>query len=80
MAENGCYVNQGLYPVYALDRSKYAPASGLAKGANVLADAPGGKSDVLLLATDSEVSLCVDAYEKLKGDGVARMCRRVPAF
>ena len=48
------------------DRSKYAPASGVAKGAYVLADAPDGKPDVILMATGSEVSLCVAAYEQLK--------------
>ena len=49
-----------------LDRTKYAAASGVAKGAYVLADAPGGKPDVILIGTGSELSLCVDAYEKLK--------------
>src|SRR5579862_3967736 len=53
-----------------LDRTKYAAATGVAKGAYVLADAPGGKPDVILLTTGSELSLCVDAYEKLKADGV----------
>ncbi len=53
-----------------LDRTKYAAASGVAKGAYVLADAPGGKPDVILIGTGSELSLCVDAYEKLKADGV----------
>ena len=52
------------------DRSKYAPASGVAKGAYVLADAPGGKPDVILIASGSEVRLCVDAYEKLKAEGI----------
>ena len=50
-----------------LDRTKYAPAAGLHKGAYVLADAADGKPDVILLATGSEVSLCVEAYEKLTG-------------
>ncbi|HEY3244775.1 MAG TPA: transketolase C-terminal domain-containing protein, partial [Phycisphaerae bacterium] len=57
-------------PLPTLDRSKYAAASGLAKGAYVLADAPGGKPDVLLLASGSEVPLCIEAYEQLKKDGV----------
>jgi transketolase len=52
-----------------LDRSKYAPASGVAKGGYVLADS-GGTPQVILLASGSEVSLCVDAYEKLKTEGV----------
>jgi transketolase len=53
-----------------LDRTKYAAASGVAKGAYILADAPGGKPEVILIGTGSELSLCVDAYEKLKADGV----------
>ena len=52
-----------------LDRSKYAPASGTAKGAYVLADAAGGKPDVILMATGSEVSLCLEAYEQLTAEG-----------
>ena len=47
------------------DRKRFAPANGLAHGAYVLADAEGGKPDVLLMATGSEVSLCVEAYEEL---------------
>jgi transketolase len=63
-----------------LDRSKYAAASGLAKGAYVLADAPGGKPDVLLLATGSEVSLCVDAHERLKGEGINARVVSMPSW
>jgi transketolase len=63
-----------------LDRSKYAPASGTEKGAYVLADAPGGKPDVILLATGSEVSLCIDAYEKLKADGVKARVVSMPCW
>src|SRR3984893_16729254 len=48
-----------------LDRTRYAPAAGLAKGAYVLAGAAGDKPDVILIGTGTEVSLCVDAYEKL---------------
>ena len=58
------------------DRTKYGAASGVARGAYILADAPDGKPDVLLLATGSEVSLCVDAYERLKAEGV-RVDRRI---
>ena len=53
-----------------LDRSKYASASGVAKGAYVLADAAGGRPDVILMGTGSELSLCVDAYERLKAEGI----------
>ncbi len=53
-----------------IDRTKYAPASEAAKGAYVLADAPNGKPDVILLATGSEVVLCLAAYERLTAEGV----------
>jgi transketolase len=51
------------------DRSKYAPASGVAKGAYILADAPNGKPELILMATGSEVSLCVSVYEQLSKEG-----------
>jgi transketolase len=63
-----------------LDRTKYAPASGTAKGAYVLADSPGGKLDVILMGTGSEVSLCIDAYEKLKSEGVKARVVSMPSF
>ena len=56
-------------PLPTLDRSKYAPAAGVARGAYVLADAPGGKPEVILIATGSEVSLAVEAHEKLVAAG-----------
>jgi transketolase len=52
------------------DRTKYTAASGVAKGAYVLADAEDGKPDVLLMASGSEVYICIDAYEQLKADGI----------
>jgi len=52
-----------------LDRSKYSSAAGVAKGAYVLADAPGGQPELILLATGSEVSLCVSVYEQLTAEG-----------
>jgi transketolase len=63
-----------------LDRSKYASAAGVAKGAYVLADAPDGKPDVLLLATGSEVSLCVNAYEQLAKEGVKARVVSMPSW
>jgi len=64
-----------------LDRSKYASAAGAAKGAYVLAcAAPDGKPDVLLIATGSEVSLCVEAYEKLKAEGVKPRVVSMPSW
>ncbi|MFM9884345.1 MAG: transketolase [Burkholderiales bacterium] len=52
-----------------LDRTKYQAASGLARGAYVLADAPNGMPDVLLIASGSEVSLCIEAYERMTAAG-----------
>src|SRR6476646_5732748 len=52
-----------------IDRSKYASAAGVAKGAYVLADSPDGKPELILMATGSEVSLCVSAYETLSAEG-----------
>ena len=66
--------------VPTVDRSKYAPASGVAKGAYILADAPGGKPDVILMATGSEVALCVDAYEKLKAEGIKARVVSMPSW
>ncbi|MHB8335131.1 MAG: transketolase [Acidimicrobiales bacterium] len=57
--------------VPTLDRSRYAPASGLAKGAYVLADPAEGPPEVIIIATGSEVSLAVAAYETLSSEGVA---------
>ena len=63
-----------------LDRSKYAPASGVAKGAYILADGPGGKPDLILMGTGSELSLCVDAYEKLKTEGINARVVSMPCW
>ncbi|MGA8270714.1 MAG: transketolase [Candidatus Sulfotelmatobacter sp.] len=62
-----------------LDRTKFGAASGTAKGAYVLADAPGGKPDVILIGTGSEVSLCVEAYEKLKAEGIKTRVVSMPS-
>ena len=66
--------------VPTLDRSKYAAASGVAKGAYILADAPDAKPQVILIGTGSEVSLCVDAYEKLKGEGIKARVVSMPSW
>lgn len=55
--------------VPTLDRTKYASATGVAKGAYVLADAAAGQPEVILIGTGSELSLCVEAYEMLKAEG-----------
>jgi transketolase len=62
------------------DRTKYGAASGTAKGAYVLADAPAGKPDVILMGTGSEVSLCIEAYEKLKGEGIRARVVSMPSW
>ncbi len=66
--------------VPTLDRTKYGPASGVAKGAYVLADAAGGKPDVILMASGSELSLCGDAYEKLKAEGIKARVVSMPCW
>jgi transketolase len=57
-------------PLPTLDRSKYAPAAGVARGAYVLADAPGGKPEIILIGTGSELSLAVQAHETLIAEGI----------
>jgi transketolase len=67
-------------PLPTLDRSKYAPASGVARGAYVLADAPGGKPEVILIASGSEVSLCVNAHEELRAQGIRSRVVSMPSW
>ena len=67
-------------PLPTLDRTKYAPASGLARGAYVLADAPGGNPEVILIASGSEVSLAVQAHEKLVADGIHSRVVSMPSW
>jgi len=62
------------------DRTKFGAASGTARGAYILADAPGGKPDVILMGTGSEVSLCVEAYEKLKAEGIPARVVSMPSW
>ncbi len=67
-------------PVPVLDRTKYASASGVAKGGYVLADTVDGKPEVILIATGTEVPLTVDAYEKLKTEGVKARVVSMPSW
>jgi transketolase len=67
-------------PLPILDRSKYAPASGVARGAYVLADVPGGRPEVVLIATGGEVGLAVQAHEKLIADGVRSRVVSMPSW
>ena len=63
-----------------LDRTKYAPVSGTAKGGYVLADAPDGKPQVILIGTGSELQFAVEAYEKLKQEGIAARVVSMPSW
>jgi transketolase len=67
-------------PLPTVDRTQYAPASGLSRGAYVLADAPDGHPDVLLLATGSEVSLCLAARERLLAEGIQARVVSMPCW
>ena len=63
-----------------LDRTKYAPSSGVAQGAYVLADCAGGNPDVILIASGSEVSLAVQAHEKLLAEGICSRVVSMPSW
>jgi transketolase len=63
-----------------LDRTKYGAAAGVAMGAYVLADALDGRPEVLLMASGSEVSLCVEAYEQLKAEGIRARVVSMPSW
>ena len=63
-----------------LDRTKYAPASGVAKGAYILADTKDGDPDVILLGTGSEVGLCVAAHEQLTNEGIKARVVSMPSW
>jgi transketolase len=63
-----------------IDRSKYAPASGVSRGAYVLADASRGNPEVILIASGSEVSLVVEAHEKLVAEGIRSRVISMPSW
>jgi transketolase len=67
-------------PLPTLDRRVYAPATGVARGAYVLADAPGGNPEVILIASGSEVSLAVEAHGKLVGEGIRARVVSMPSW
>jgi transketolase len=67
-------------PLPTLDRTRYAPASGVAQGAYILADAPGGDPELILIASGSEVSLAVEAYEHLVNEGVRAQVVSMPSW
>ena len=66
--------------VPVLDRSRYAPAQGLRRGGYVLADAPDGEPELILIATGSEVALALAAYEELVAGGVAARVVSLPSW
>ena len=66
--------------VPTFDRTKYGSAAGVAKGAYILADAADGKPEVILMATGTEVSLCVNAYEQLKTEGIKARVVSMPSW
>jgi transketolase len=67
-------------PLPTLDRKKYASASGVAHGAYVLADSPAGDPEVILIASGSEVSLAVEAHERLLADGIRSRVVSMPSW
>jgi transketolase len=67
-------------PLPTLDRSKYAPASGVARGAYVLADPPGKNPEVILIASGSEVILALQAHEKLIAEGTRSRVVSIPSW
>jgi transketolase len=67
-------------PLPTLDRRTYASASGVARGAYVLADAPGGSPEVILIATGSELSLAAEAHEKLRTEGIRSRLVSMPSW
>jgi len=67
-------------PIPTLDRKRYTSASGVAHGAYVLGDAPGGKPEVILIASGGELSLAVQSHEKLLADGIRSRVVSMPSW
>jgi transketolase len=67
-------------PLPTLDRTRYAPASGLTRGAYVLGEAPGADPEVILIASGSEVSVAVDAHERLLAEGIRSRVVSMPSW
>jgi transketolase len=67
-------------PLPTLDRRRYAPAAGVARGAYVLGDAPGGTPEIILIATGSELSLAVQAHEQLLAEGIRSRVVSMPSW
>jgi transketolase len=67
-------------PLPTFDRSKYASAAGVARGAYVMADAPGSPPEIILIASGSEVSLIVEAHEELSSQGIRSRVVSMPSW
>jgi transketolase len=67
-------------PLPTFDRSKYAAAEGLARGAYVMAEATGGAPELILIASGSEVSLVIDAYATLSAEGIRTRVVSMPSW
>ena len=67
-------------PLPTLDRRIYAPAAGVARGAYVLADPPGGNPEVILIASGSELSLAVEAHGKLLAADIRSRVVSMPSW
>jgi transketolase len=65
-------------PVF--DRTKYASAEGLARGAYILSESPGGRLDAILIATGSEVSVAIEAQDKLAAQGISARVVSMPSW
>jgi transketolase len=67
-------------PLPTFDRSKYAPASGVARGAYVMADAADGRPEVILIGSGSEAALVVEAHETLASQGIRSRVVSMPSW
>src|SRR5258708_36809989 len=67
-------------PLPTFDRRKYASAAGVSRGAYVMADAPGGPPEIILIASGSEVSLIVSAHETLAAQGIRSRVVSMPSW
>jgi transketolase len=67
-------------PLRTFDRTRYASAEGVARGAYVMADAPRGSPEIILIATGSEVAVAIGAHETLTTDGVRSRVVSMPSW
>ena len=67
-------------PLPTFDRQKYAAAAGLARGAYVMADTPGGAPEIILIGSGSEVALVVEAHETLSREGIRSRVVSMPSW